>query len=279
ARLAARLIRPLRAYALMEICIGLYALIVPALFRAADTACAAIWQGFHPVFYSFAFLRFMLATIALIVPTALMGATLPVIVLAVRQLGDFKASAAAKLYSLNLTGAIGGTIAAGFLLLPYLGVRATTRVAALTNLLIGIAVLVFDSRRTRQVIQVEQENAHDSFEATVIAGQAGQPGFWFACAFASGLVTIAMQLFWSLVLAMIIGSSTYAFTIVLGLFLMGLSLGSWIVSARAGSDLIKLRRSIMFVQLATALSILMSLRITNAIPSWLIQNAFRFGVN
>src|SRR5438270_5400060 len=54
ARLAARISRPLRAYALIEMCIGLYALIVPALFRAADTACAAIWQGFHPGFYSFA---------------------------------------------------------------------------------------------------------------------------------------------------------------------------------------------------------------------------------
>src|SRR5205807_6914092 len=81
------------------------------------------------------------------------------------------------------------------------------------------------------------------------------------------------------VLAMIIGSSTYAFTIVLALFLIGLSLGSWIVSAKAGSNLIKLRRSIMFVQLTTALSILVSLRITNSVPSWLIQIAFRFGVN
>jgi len=279
ARLAMRISRPLRGYALMEICIGLYALIVPTLFRAADIACAAIWQGFHPGFYSFAFLRFLLATIALIVPTALMGATLPVIVLAVRQLGDLRASAAAKLYSLNLTGAIGGTIAAGFLLLPYLGVRTTTRVAALTNLLIGITVLVFDSRPRRQLIQVPDEKGFDSFEAAEIVDQATRSGFWFACAFASGLVTIAMQLFWSRVLAMIIGSSTYAFTIVLALFLVGLALGSWIVSAKAGSNLIKLRRSIMFVQLATALSILVSLRITNAIPSWLIQIAFRFGVN
>lgn len=279
AKRMARITKPLRAYALIEICIGLYALIVPALFSAADHAYGVIWQSFHPGFYGFAFLRFVLATIVLIVPTALMGATLPVIVSAVRQLGAFRASAVTRLYSLNLTGAIGGTIVAGFLLLPYLGVRETTRVAALANLLIGIAVLVFDSRRTQQTIQVEQENADDAFEATEIAGQTGGPGFWLTCAFASGLVTIAMQLFWSRVLAMIIGSSTYAFTIVLGLFLIGLSLGSWIVSARAGQKLIRLRRSIMFVQLATALSILVSLRITNSVPSWLIQIAFRLEVN
>ncbi len=279
AKLAARIRRPLRTYALIEMFIGLYALIVSALFRAADSAYAAIWQSFHPGFYGFAFLRFVLATIVLIVPTALMGATLPAIVLAVRQLGDSKASAVARLYSFNLTGAIAGTIAAGFLLLPYLGVRVTTQVAALANLSIGIAVLIFDSRRTRPPTRVEPENTRESFEAAAIVNQAGPSRFWFACAFASGFVSTLAQLFWSRVLAMIIGSSTYAFTIVLALFLIGLSLGSWIVSAKAGSNLIRLRRSIMFVQLATALSILVSLRITNSVPSWLIQIAFRFGVN
>ena len=278
AKQIARLTRPLRAYALIEIGIGLYALIVPALFSAADHAYGAIWQSFHPGFYSFAILRFVLATIVLIMPTALMGATLPVIVLAVRQLGNFKSSAVTRLYSLNLTGAIGGTIAAGFLLLPSFGVRATTRVAAIANLLIGIAVLVFESRRTRQVIQVEQEEAPDLFEGTT-GIQAGASRFWLACAFASGCVTIAMQLFWSRVLSMIIGSSTYAFTIVLALFLIGLSLGSWIVSVRAGSNFIKLRRSVLFVQLATALSILVSLRITNSVPAGLVQIAFRLGIN
>jgi spermidine synthase len=278
ARRIARLTKPLRAYALIEIGVGLYALIVPTLFSAADHAYGAIWQSFHPGFYGFAILRFALATIVLIMPTALMGATLPVIVLAVRQLGNSKSSAITRLYSLNLTGAIGGTIAAGFLLLPYLGVRGTTRVAALANLLIGIAVLIFDSRRTRQVIQVEQEDGPDLFEGA-LGIQAGASRFWLACAFASGFVTIAMQLFWSRVLSMIIGSSTYAFTIVLALFLIGLSLGAWIVSARAGSNFIKLRRSILFVQLASALLILVSLRITNSVPARLIQIAFRFGIN
>src|SRR5258706_5781158 len=136
AKPGARIRRPLRAYALIEMCIGLYALIVPLLFRVAEYAYAAIWQSFHPGFYGFAFLRFVLATIVLIVPTALMGASLPVIVLAVRQIGDFRAAAVARLYSLNLTGAIGGTIAAGLLLLPYLAVSPTTRIATLTKPLI-----------------------------------------------------------------------------------------------------------------------------------------------
>src|SRR2546421_4441945 len=60
AKRISRITKPLRAYALIEIGIGLYALIVPTLFRFADNAYAAIWQSFRPGFYGFAFSRFVL---------------------------------------------------------------------------------------------------------------------------------------------------------------------------------------------------------------------------
>src|SRR5437773_3523092 len=82
--LAKRIKDPLRAYALIEIGIGLYALIVPWLFRAIDWVYAGIWERFHPGFYGFALSRFALAAIVLFAPTALMGATLPVLVAAVQ---------------------------------------------------------------------------------------------------------------------------------------------------------------------------------------------------
>src|SRR2546423_1982521 len=58
AKPGARIRRPLRAYALMEMCIGLYALVVPALFRATDSGYAAILQSFPPRFFGFALFRF-----------------------------------------------------------------------------------------------------------------------------------------------------------------------------------------------------------------------------
>src|SRR5436190_10055683 len=89
--LAKRIKDPLRAYALIEIGIGLYALIVPWLFRAIDWVYAGIWGRFHPGFYGFALSRFALAAIVLFAPTALMGATLPVLVAAVQRAGDARA--------------------------------------------------------------------------------------------------------------------------------------------------------------------------------------------
>ncbi|HEY6230619.1 MAG TPA: fused MFS/spermidine synthase, partial [Pyrinomonadaceae bacterium] len=102
---------------------------------------------------------------------------------------------------------------------------------------------------------------------------------WILCAFVSGVVTISMQVVWSRVLTMIIGSSTYAFTIVLALFLIGLAMGAWIVSRKTRPEVSSLRGWIFWLQLFSAASLFLSLRFTNYVPAWLINAGFRFGVH
>lgn len=276
ARFVSWISRPLRAYALIEIAIGLYALVVPILFVLVDRAHAAGWQQLHPGSFSSALLRFVVAALVLVVPTSLMGATLPVLVSAVRRAGDYRAAAVARLYTLNLAGAIIGTATAGFVFLPSFGVRITIWIAAATNLAIGIAALLFSwkARTTNFSLSVLEEGVDGNQRQTELGRT-----FWFLCAFTSGLITIGMQVVWSRVLAMIIGSSTYAFTIVLSLFLVGLALGAWMVGAKIRSDLTSLRRSILFVELLTAAALFLSLRLTNSIPSLLVATGFRLGVD
>lgn len=269
--LARRIKTPLRAYALIEIGIGIYALIVPWLFRGIDWVYAFVWVRFHPGFYGFALSRFALAAIVLFAPTALMGATFPVLVAAIQGVGESRASAVAKLYTLNLAGAIVGTVAAGFFLLPTFGVRATIWIAAAGNLLIGLAVLY-----TGRSIASSPRRSYESPEEPLRSSGAA---FWFLCAFVSGLVTISMQVVWSRLLSMIIGSSTYAFTIVLALFLIGLALGAWLVSLRSQFGSAALRRSILLVQLLTALTLFLSVRVTNLIPSMLVETGLRIGID
>jgi len=285
AKLIGKILKPLRTYALLELAIGLYALLVPILFSAVDLTHAALWQSVHPGSFSSALLRFVLAALVLVIPTSLMGATLPVLVAAVRRAGDERPAAIAKLYTLNLARAIIGTVAAGFFLLPNLGVRVTIWIAAATNVVIAVAAFVFDRKRSgNEEIAASVDESVQSFNSNRVgeSNELNLPGrarFWFLCAFTSGLVTIGMQIVWSRVLAMIIGSSTYAFTIVLALFLIGLAVGAWIVSAMIESDLASLRRAILVVQLLTAAMLFFSLRMTNAIPAWLVASGFRFGVN
>lgn len=284
ARFAPRIARPVRVYAFIEIAIGLYALAVPLLFRGIDRAYAAAWQQLQPGFYGFAFSRFALAAVVLVIPTALMGATLPVLVGTLQKSSGRSANRITRLYTWNLLGAILGAIAAGFFLLPFFGVRATIWIAAVINLGIGLVAWLIDSKsvQSSEILADDRDSTaftSEEAEASDSAANIDTAKFWLFCAFTSGFITISMQVVWSRVLAMIIGSSTYAFSITLALFLIGLSLGAGLVSALKRPDERTLRRSVFIVEILTVLVLFLSLRITSAAPTWLISSGFRLGIN
>src|SRR5437763_6293875 len=78
-RFASRIKKPISTYGLMEIGLAIYALLVPLLFRWIDHVYVLIWQQFQPGFFAFSLWRFVLSSLVLLVPTTLMGATLPVL--------------------------------------------------------------------------------------------------------------------------------------------------------------------------------------------------------
>src|SRR6185436_13109220 len=88
-------------------------------------------------------------------------------------------------------------------------------------------------------------------EAVVKVESAPEPAgefhgsFWIFAAFASGFVTISTQVAWTRVLTMIIGSSTYAFSLVVALFLIGLAGGAWFIGRKDQSH--NLRSTILVV--------------------------------
>jgi spermidine synthase len=279
-KVAARFENALRAYGIIEIAIGLCAVCLPLAFRFADALDAKIWQTIHPGGALFSLLRFVLVAAVLLIPTMLMGATLPIIVSAIRQFGDSRAVTISRLYGLNLLGAIVGTITAGFFFLPAFGVRVTIWIAAATNIGVGATALLFSRHSHSRRISSDTQSLHaDTSQAQVLVEAVNHRAFWFLCAFCSGLVTIGMQIIWSRLLAMIIGSSTYAFALVLALFLLGLALGAWVVSLTARADSQRLRRVVFMVQLFTVVALFMSLRMTSAVPGMLVSIGFRLGVN
>ncbi|HEV7843021.1 MAG TPA: fused MFS/spermidine synthase, partial [Pyrinomonadaceae bacterium] len=227
-----------------------------------------------------------------IIPTALMGTTLPVLSAALLlRSRDSSSSSVARLYTCNLAGAILGTLAAGFVLLPLVGLRATIWTAAVINIIIGV-VAVFADRSEAKVIatidntdklhaaadESEKREEHDETEAQAsYEALAVDKRFWFLTAAVSGFVTISTQVAWTRVLTMIIGSSTYAFSLVVALFLLGLSLGAYIVGRTRLSE--RLRHALMIVELLTGASILLSLWFINSAPGLLFYQGTRLGVN
>jgi spermidine synthase len=105
-RLGQKIEKPLRTYGLMEIGIAIYALLVPFLFRWIDHVYVLIWQRLHPGYFTFSLWRFLLSGVVLLVPTTLMGATLPVLAAALVRSSGRDANSVTRLYACNLAGAI-----------------------------------------------------------------------------------------------------------------------------------------------------------------------------
>ena len=200
-RLGSRIKYPVRAYGLLEIGIALYALAVPLLFSLVDNLYAVIWQQFHPGFFAFSLWRFLLSCLMLLVPTTLMGATLPLLSAALLHSTGKTSISINSLYTRNLAGAIGGCVVAGFLLLPLFGVRSTLYIAAFINIAIGLVTIFFDRRREAEVT-VELDTSEGAKESSVIpdvypSEQVDDRWFWLLCAFTSGFVTISTQVAWT----------------------------------------------------------------------------------
>ncbi len=270
-RLSPRLGRPLMVYGVIEIAIALYAIFVPLLFSWVDNLYALIWQQFQPGFFTFSVWRFLLSSLILLAPTSLMGATLPVLAAALSDSPAHQPNSVTRLYAFNLLGAVLGTLMAGFLLLPGFGVQITIYIAAAVNLIVGIVAIVAD--RNSHADLATSASSPQTLEKPIALENdfkfVDSKGFWLFCAFVSGFVAISTQVAWTRLLAMIIGSSTYAFSIVVALFLIGLAGGAYVIGRRDRSA--KLRKLVLILESVTALSLLLSTALVGQLPNWLIQ--------
>ncbi len=150
-RLAERTRLPLFWYGLAELLIGFAALSFDPMLGALDPLLHGFGAGAveletesRPAYQA---MRVGLAVAVLLVPTTLMGATLPLIMRHFARSRSALGRHAAYFYALNTLGALCGTLAAGFLLLPNLGMIRSTLCAAAVNLAIGVGCIALGLRR------------------------------------------------------------------------------------------------------------------------------------
>ncbi|HKG20297.1 MAG TPA: fused MFS/spermidine synthase, partial [Blastocatellia bacterium] len=251
---------PLRVYGALEIGIGLYGLLVPLIFSALPVIYQPFWERLHVSFFALSIARFLFAALVLILPTALMGATLPVLSNYYARERDRIGLRVGSLYSLNTFGAVLGASVTGFILIPELGMRASTICAASINILLGVVALTVsrmdestpgprrgldpDEPAATASQKKGRGNSRDRKAARAAqAARAGRAGVETSerfgraeliatlAAFAlSGFIALSYEVIWSRVLALIIGSSVYAFSIMLTTFLTGLAVGASLAS-------------------------------------------------
>ncbi len=211
--------QPLRTYGLLEVGIGLYALVFPYLVDAVQPAYLHVWRAWTPSPVVFGGVQFLLVGSALVLPTAWMGATLPLLArFATNRMGA-AGDRVGLLYASNTAGAVFGTWLAGFILLPRLGLSATTWLAAAANLALGAGAIALagwasGSEAEAQVPPVEQDVVADGALRTVMVVAA-----------LAGFASLVYEVAWFRVLGLMLGASVYAFSVMLLAFLIGIAFG------------------------------------------------------
>ncbi|MBI5597858.1 MAG: fused MFS/spermidine synthase [Elusimicrobia bacterium] len=201
----------LRLYAVLELCAGAAALASRPLLAAAGAWAVSVGAaGLEPK--SQAACAFAIAVAILFVPSALLGASLPLLVRAAKADGKPDAPLG-RIYGFNTLGAVAGCLAGGLWLLPALGLKAALAWAAGADAL--AAALAWRAARGCDGSAPLPSPAR----GTIPPGPA-------ALLLATGAAAMACETAWTRALALLVGSTTYAFSAVLSVILVGLALGS-----------------------------------------------------
>jgi spermidine synthase len=160
-------------------------------------------------------LRGLACVICLLPPTLLMGATLPAISRWVAASSD-AAAWWGYLYGANIAGGVVGCFAAGFYLLRVFDMTVASFIAAGLNVAVAGVSLWLD-RGVAPVVETE------SIAPVPVKGVRS---VYFAIA-VSGFCALGAEVVWTRILSLMLGPTVYTFSIILGVFLVGLGLGSW----------------------------------------------------
>jgi spermidine synthase len=243
-RLADRIRRPLRMYGLLELILVVVVVLTPITFRLLHEVYRGAFSSLESSPGLLALVRFGLALVALSPATILMGATLPTLTRYLTRHADQLSDAFGRLYAANTLGAIVGTVLAGFILIELLGLSGTLLVGAACSAAAAAIALLLDRRVAGSETMPGSTSIAEAATpgpATVLAGSTTPTAMSEAVApsraptalrvgvlvaFVSGLTSLGYQTLWTRLLASGTGNSTYVFTMILALFLIGIALGA-----------------------------------------------------
>ncbi len=263
-RFAHRISRPVLVYGLLELGIGLSALVIPKaiaastflstlLFGQADGPPASSGFGLALFYVTCSFL-------ILLIPTAMMGATLPLLTRYAVRRDEELGRRVGALYAINTLGAILGTLVAGFILLPRVGLSQTLLVGVVTNFIVFLLAAMLARSHPRLP---DHESSVDRSQARAwIRADSILPLILL-----SGVTSFAYEILWTRLFSQVLGGTVYAFSTMLASFLTGLTLGSALAARFATT---RERSVIGFAasQLAIVVSVLVAFACMDSFPTW-----------
>lgn len=271
---------PLRQYAVLECCIALFCLITPLLFRVSDV----IYGVFYPYLaqnpISFNLARILLIAAVLFFPTFCMGGALP---LAIRYFTGEKESGKAiqkpddyrqkilfsigSFYGINTTGGVFGCLICGFILIPHIGVTQSIRLCAFISLCIAILLYylkfppVAITQKTSAPVPHTHLQGKTENSAAVTHLSANREWLLKWLFFSIGLASIGNEMIWTRYLSLIIHNTVYTYTITLTVILVGIVIGSILISRLRQRFYPSLSAIFAIVQICTGFYIAALLRV------------------
>jgi spermidine synthase len=244
----------LRWYAALELAIAALAIVLPFELAALDPLLAAAYADGNGG-TTFALLRFITSLLLLALPAAAMGATFPIASRWFVQSAGAAARDAGTLYATNTIGAALGALTAGFVLLPFMGLYGATAIAVVLNVAAAGGAYLLSNREIPEPVTAgapapppkrrrpgktatPTRMVHSLAVAAVALGM-------------SGFASLTLQVIWTRLLALILGPTTYAFSIIVSVFITGLAVGA-ALSSRIAT---RVRQPIIGLSVCLALSV------------------------
>jgi spermidine synthase len=211
---------PLALYARLEAGVALCAASTPLLLAVARAVYLALGGSLALGSLLSTLVRLLLAALVLLVPTVLMGGTLPAAAREVEGAGDERRRATALLYGANTLGAVTGAVLATFHGFERLGNRGTLFAACAVNLGVALAALLLARGRAAAA------GPPPEGEAAPVAGVRPAPRrFVLAACALVGFAFFLLELVWYRMLSPVLGGSVFTFGLILAAALLGIAAG------------------------------------------------------
>ena len=264
--LADRVRSPLKMYSFLEFGIGVYALVFDKIFVLGRDVFIAVVRASGSAESGLVAGKITACVLSILLPTFLMGGTLPAMGRYMMRTLNVVGPRISILYFINSLGAVFGCVFAGFYLIGRFGLQFSMVVGAILNIAAGLVSMAVLSRETADMAPKEEtgpaiDEGLPAWATTVVLAGVG----------ISGAVSMMYEVGWIRLLTLVLGSSTYSFALMLATFILGLAIGSFLLSFRkrtAGYVLI-----FGLSEAAVGLTVLLMLPFYAKLPYWFNQLA------
>jgi spermidine synthase len=215
-KLSEKIKNPLKAYLFVELCIGMFSIVSYLIinnFTIYKVFYEYSYNNFN--FYWISVIRLFLSIVVLFPPVFAIGGTIPLITKYFLTTPERFGSNFSRIYYINTLGAFAGSMLTGFIFVKYIGVFLTFIIAVTVNLFIALIILAYNTE-SEKLKETISETAPYSYMLVIL--------------FTTGFISLSYEILWTRILSTYNMSTSQSFALILSGFLLGFSVGSYLIS-------------------------------------------------